>query len=264
MNEIKQRIEALDTSLYEVIPHQLLDSDCRALLGLHVAVASVLGSFTYLEIGSYLGGSLQVLIRDPDCTRIISIDPRFSFVRDKRIPEWEYENNTTQHMMSRLRRIPGADTTKLVTLDVRSEDIRMESLPGSPDFCFIDGEHTDEAVFHDAELCMTATEGEGVIAFHDYSIVQPGIRSFLRAHWDDIASALAFTGAVFAVEVGDRGILRSAVIDRAVASTWHSAAWRAASRWRSPHPLLAIWAAMPHLDALIFEGRRRLRLSRRG
>jgi Methyltransferase domain len=257
MNDIQRRIESLDISLYEVIPAQLGIWDRRALLGLHAAVATSLESFSYLEIGSYLGGSLQVLVRDPSCARIISIDPRLSYVPDPRVPEWEYEDNTTEHMMSRLRRIPDADTSKLVVLDTRSEDVSSDALPGCPSFCFIDGEHTDEAVLRDAELCMAAIDDEGLIAFHDSSIVRRGICEFLTAHWGHVSTALAFTGEVFAVEIGDRKMLRSAVIQRAVGSTWHTVAFRLASRWgRSPCPLFATWAAIPHVDALIFEGRR--------
>ena len=165
---LNRRIDSLDTSLFEEIPDQLIDWDRRALLGLHAAVASARGPFAYLEIGSYLGGSLQVLIRDPRCTRIISVDPRLAHVPDERVPEWPYEENTTEHMMQRLRRVPDADTSKLVALDIPSRDIRPNSLPARPDFCFIDGEHTDDAVLRDAEVCMSAVAGEGVIAFHDY------------------------------------------------------------------------------------------------
>lgn len=264
-DDLERRIDCLDKSLFEVIPAQLIDWDSRALLGLHAAVASALGSFTYLEIGSFLGGSLQVLIRDARCARIISVDPRLAFVPDTRIPEWQYEANTTEHMMQWLRRIPGADTTKLISLEVPSRDIRKETLPMRPNFCFIDGEHTDEAALHDAEACLSAVDGEGVIAFHDYPLVQDGIREFLSKHWHDISTALALTGAVFAVEVGALGVLRSAVIERAVGSKWHSVAWSFGNRWhRSPSLLFAVWDAMPRLDALIFEGRRRLRLGLRG
>lgn len=254
-----KRIESLDATLFELIPDQLESWDRRALLGLHSAAASTLGSFTYLEIGSYLGGSLQVLIRDPRCARIISIDPRLSSVPDERGPEWEYEENTTEHMVQRLCRVPHADTSKLATLDMRSQDVQPDMLPARPDLCFIDGEHTDDAVLRDAEVCMSAVAGEGVIAFHDYQLVQHGIREFLSKRWHDISTALAFPGAVFVVEVGDSRVLCSPVIERALGSTWHSVAWSLGNRWRrSPNLLFAVWTAMPRLDALIFEGRHRL------
>lgn len=264
-DDLHRRIDSLDTSLFEVLPAQLDSWDRRALLGLHAAVASAKRSFTYLEIGSYLGGSLQVLIRDPRCTRIISVDPRSALVPDKRVPQWAYEHNTTGHMLQRLRRVPGADMSKLVALEVYSRDVRPDRLPVRPNFCLIDGEHTDEAVLHDAGVCLAAVAGEGVIAFHDHQLVRRGIREFLSKHWQDITTALALTGAVFAVEVGDVGVLRSSIIERAVGSKWHSVAWSASNRWRrSPNVLLAVWTSMPHLDALIFEARRRIRLKAGG
>jgi hypothetical protein len=259
MFELSSRIEELDTSLFEALPDQLEDWDRRSLLGLHAAVAATWDGFAYLEIGSYLGGSLQVLIRDPRCQSIVSIDPRLGSVPDNRAPEWQYEDNSTEHMIRRLRAVPGAELTKLVTLERRSDEVTPGDLPDRPSFCFIDGEHTDEAVLRDAELCLSAMGGEGVVAFHDYSIVQAGIRAFLDRQWRDVSMALAFTGAVFAVEFGSRGALRLPVVERAIASTWHAAMWKTANRWRrSPHLLFAVWQLMPHADELIANCRRRL------
>jgi hypothetical protein len=263
MNEVIQRIEALDTSLFEMVPHQLGRWDQRALLGLEAAVASIWEPFDYLEIGSYLGGSLQVLIRDPRCRQIISVDPRLEFVPDKRTRAWSYEDNSTNHMMRLLGDVPDADMSKVVTLEMRSEDLQVAQLPGRPEFCFIDGEHTDEAVIRDGELCMAAIDGEGVIAFHDYPVVQPGIRHFLRTHWRDLSMAMALSGLVFVVEAGGRGALRSAAINRAIGSSWHRVAWTAANRARqSPGLFFATWRAMPQIDALAAECRRRFRIQR--
>jgi hypothetical protein len=259
MTELASRIDMLDTSLFDALPDELTEWDRRALLGLHAAVAAKWLSFTYLEIGSYLGGSLQIMIRDPRCEAIVSVDPRFEVVPDKRVPYWSYEGNSTANMMQRLSTVDDAAMHKLHTLEVGSESVRQAELPVRPDFCFIDGEHTDEAVLRDAELCMSAIDGDGVIAFHDYPLVEPGIRSFLRAHWRDISMALAFTGLVFAVEVGNRGALRSEVVQSAISSRWHSVAWRTANVWRaSPLPLFWVWQAMPRADALIALVRQRL------
>ena len=44
---------------------------------LMVGIRQAMGDrFAYLEIGSHLGGSLQVLIQDERCERIVSIDSR--------------------------------------------------------------------------------------------------------------------------------------------------------------------------------------------
>jgi hypothetical protein len=63
--------------------------------------------------------------------------------------------------------------------------------------------------------------------------------------------AVAFTGSVFAVELGDTSVLRSPAVERAIASKWHSLVWRATSQARSAGPLLAAWTAIPTIDEAI-------------
>jgi hypothetical protein len=76
MTALDTRIDALDTELYSFVPIQATAGDARALLALEAAVGASNGSFSYLEIGSFRGGSLQVLIRDPRCACLMSIDAR--------------------------------------------------------------------------------------------------------------------------------------------------------------------------------------------
>jgi hypothetical protein len=91
-NDLKQRdgfderLAALDLTLFETIGRPGWRGDARSLLAVHDATRRVHGSFSYLEIGSYLGASLQVHLADPSCTAIMSIDPRPEAVPDDR---WE-------------------------------------------------------------------------------------------------------------------------------------------------------------------------------
>jgi methyltransferase family protein len=227
---------------------------------LHAAIADAYQSFVYLEIGSYLGGSLQVLMRDPRCRTVLSIDPRLTHAPDKRSGTWTYEDNSTQHMTHLLGELPSVDLTKLVTFETSTEALTTKKLPDRPSYCFIDGEHTDDAVLRDARFCASALDGEGVIAFHDAAMLQQAICTFVRDYWQDISFALAFTGEVFAIEFGGLGLLRSAAVTRAVASRWHSAVWTAANRWRpSARPLLKTWSMMPSVDRTILDWKTRLR-----
>lgn len=260
MRQIQQRIANLDPTLFGAIDSMTSDWDRRALLALHEATASRLGSFNYLEIGSFLGGSLQVVMRDPRCRRVLSIDPRPATVPDKRTGDWSYGTHTTADMLALLRQLPGADLSKLTTFEVGTDILRPDHLPFRPDCCFIDGEHTDAAALRDARFCSAALGGTGIIAFHDWALVKPGICDFLRESWHDVSYALAFTGLVFALEFGDLGILRSAVVDRAVASRWHALTWRLVNgQHYSASPLLAAWSTMPSVDRAIFEVRMRCR-----
>jgi hypothetical protein len=249
---LEGRIDGLDCDLFSTVESQTTGWDRRSLLALHSAVAAKRPSFNYLEIGSYLGGSLQVLIRDRRCAHVMSIDTRTSEAPDKR-GVWAYEDNSASRMRELLATVPGVDLGKLSTFALGTDELPIDHLPARPDYCFIDGEHTDDAALRDARFCARALpDAGGVVAFHDHPLIAPAIRVFLREAWSDVSYAGAFAGLIFALEFGDTGILRSAVVDRAIASRWHSVAWRLASRSRaSTLPLFALWSAMPQLDTAI-------------
>ena len=203
MASLALQIEALDEELFSPIEGPT-SWDRRSLLALHAAVAARCATFSYLEIGSYLGGSLQTVMRDPRCTTVMSIDPRISVVPDQVRGTSTYKGNTTARMRNLLAELPDVDMDKLATFETPTDVMAVGSLPTTPDYCFIDGEHTDEAAIRDARFCREAMGGAGVIAFHDYSIVEGGIRAFLREAWTDVSLAVAFTGQVFALELGAR------------------------------------------------------------
>ncbi len=178
---ISDRIAALDTDLFKRIESQTSTDDKKALLAIHDAVAKHTTSFRYLEIGSHLGGSLQAVIADPRCTSVISIDPRPEWQPDDR-PElegWEYAGNSTERMLELLRAVPDSDLSKLETIEAGTDTIPPGRIP-RPDFCFIDGEHTNRAALRDARFCRTVMQGAGVIAFHDFHIIEKAVLAFLR------------------------------------------------------------------------------------
>jgi hypothetical protein len=263
MNALEERIEALDVDLFASVHIQATGGDARSLLALHDAVAASRSSFAYLEIGSYRGGSLQVLIRDPRCSCLMSIDPRSAETPDETRGEFTYDENTTARMLELLAQVPDADLGKLVTFEATTETMSPDALPQRPDCCFVDGEHSDRAVLSDARFCAEAMKGEGVIAFHDWGIVRSAIKAFVRERRRDISFALVLnrphdpkTGhGVFALELGDRGILRHPAIVRATGSRTHGY-WRAANRpRRSALPLFLAWDAMPAIDSTLARAR---------
>ncbi len=84
----------MNPELFNHIPSQTTLNDKRALLALHeVNRARTNGNFVYLEIGSHLGGSLQALVLDPACSKIISIDPRPHKFADERGLDLTYHSN---------------------------------------------------------------------------------------------------------------------------------------------------------------------------
>ena len=73
-----RRLEELDLSLFDEVSTQSSDGDRRSWLAVQRSVRRPNG-YTYLEIGSHLGGSIQQHLVDPWCARIISMDNARSF-----------------------------------------------------------------------------------------------------------------------------------------------------------------------------------------
>jgi len=199
---IADRVAALDTQLFAHVESQTYDGDRKSLLAIHNAVAARTPRFSYLEIGSHLGGTLQAVLADPRCARVVSIDSRPQWQPDDRpgFTQFEYPDNSTERMLKSLQHVPGADLSKLQTLDESTENLP----PGRftrPDFCFIDAEHTYDAALRDARFCRTVMQGAGIIAFHDFEIIGPAIRDFLRETRSPQRGYL-LSWCVFVVELG--------------------------------------------------------------
>jgi hypothetical protein len=179
LTEIRHRIESLDISLFKGIESQTSDGDRRSLLALQAASGQAYGDFAYLEIGSHLGGSLQVLAADPTCRSIVSVDPRPREQPDARGVTFTYPGNSTRRMLEALETIPGVDLQKIVTIETGTADIDPSTIPAIPSLCFVDGEHTDEAALGDACFCARLMRYQGCIAFHDAWVIFRALRTFV-------------------------------------------------------------------------------------
>src|SRR5439155_3409293 len=117
------RVDRLDVSLFDQISAGGTSlGDVRSLLALHAALASR-GNFDYLEVGSYMGRSMQALVADPRCRTIISIDRRSVATPDVRSYPAAYPDNTTAAMLDSLGDVPGANLDKLIAIDASTEDL---------------------------------------------------------------------------------------------------------------------------------------------
>jgi hypothetical protein len=234
---IATRVEALDTGLFRHVPTETTEDDQRSLLAIHDTIARRTGTFSYLEIGSHLGGTLQVLIADPRCVRMVSIDPRPASQPDDRGRGFDYPDNSTDRMLALLRGVPDADLDKLQTVEMSTEDIAPGGFP-RPDLCFIDGEHTYAAALRDARFCRAVLQGAGVVAFHDAHIVEPAIRDFLREASRPYRAYPLMTSH-FVVELGAG---RSLFDSRAVRSQLGAPqrAWISANRMAAADKLLTL------------------------
>ncbi|MBV9215695.1 MAG: class I SAM-dependent methyltransferase, partial [Acidobacteria bacterium] len=203
MTDIDKAIENLDLQLFAAIESQSTEEDKRSLLACQAAVRELRPVYVYLEIGSYLGGSVQPHLLDPKCKVIYSIDKRPPSQPDERGFVWKYENNSTARMLANLASV--GDISKVITIDGDAATVDTSLIRGPVDLCFIDGEHTDSAVKADFQFCLRVIGRGGLIVFHDAQITYNGIAAcleWLRSQGTEF-NAYSLPNALFVVEVGD-------------------------------------------------------------
>jgi hypothetical protein len=207
------RLACLDLTLFAAIPSESTPRDRRSLLACQAAVRRRRSPYAYLEIGSHLGGSLQPHILDPACEAAHSIDPRPAVQADARGGRFAYPANSTNRMKENLARI--GDVERLRCYEQPAARIDVASVLPRPHLCFIDGEHTDDAVLADFAFCRQAIAPPGLILFHDahivYNALSQIVESLERAGVPFEACALPDT--IFALELGGMGLLASDELD---------------------------------------------------
>lgn len=204
MTQFSERLANLDITLFEKIESQSTDDDRRSLLAVQLAIGNLIGPFSYLEIGSYLGGSIQPYLLDERCTRIISVDKRPEVQPDARGYDWVYQNNTTARMIELLKTVSD-DTSKLETFDGDTSEVKPAQVGEKVDLCFIDGEHTDVAVVRDFRFCLEVLKDNGAIMFHDAQITYNGIAECIDYLQKNNIKFRAYPlpSVAFLVEIGD-------------------------------------------------------------
>ncbi len=182
MDRSSQRIEGLDISLFEKIQTQATDDDKRCLLAIQGATRRTYPSYSYLEIGSHLGGSIQPYLLDDQCSRIYSIDPRPPSQPDDRKPGFRahYDGNSTERMLERLAEVDSEAMGKIECFDSDASEIDTALIVEKPRVAFVDGEHTNKAVRSDFRFCSEVLAPNGAIVFHDFWIVYRAIFQISR------------------------------------------------------------------------------------
>lgn len=202
--DVGRRIDELDLSLFASILSQSSDDDKRSMLQLQRLTRRLKPSYTYLEIGSHLGGSIQPHLVDPACSRIFSIDPRPERQPDERGDEGDYEGNSTERMLDNLRRVAAHGIQKITCFDSDASDVDRASVIPAPDLCFIDGEHTNFAVVSDFAFCRSVCSRDSIVGFHDDWVVYKGLRAICRSFKNDNVpfTARKLPGSVFVIVMG--------------------------------------------------------------
>jgi len=205
MSDFEKAIEDLDLDLFSKIDSQSTEHDKQSFLAIQLAVRKLRPGYTYLEIGSYLGGSIQPYLLDDLCARIYSIDKRPEKQPDARGFDYRYLNNSTERMLEMLRGVAPDKMDKIMTIDGDSRSIPLSKIEQKIDLCFIDGEHTDAAVLSDFKFCLDVLNQNGCIAFHDAQITYNGLASCIEhLEQNKVAfNAYCLPSIVFVIEIGD-------------------------------------------------------------
>jgi hypothetical protein len=178
--DFETMISNLDTALYRSIEAELNQEDRESLLATQKAVRERKHKYCYLEIGSHLGGSIQPHLLDPRCYKIYSIDKRPIIIPDDRGKPVEYPDNSTDRMIQLLTQVSGSGISKIECINSDARDIDPALIIERPDICFIDGEHTSQAVISDFNFCYSVIKDDGLICFHDSGIVWKGLDVIIR------------------------------------------------------------------------------------
>jgi hypothetical protein len=155
-------------------------------------------SYNYLEIGSYLGGSLVPFCRDPHCKHILSIDDRGRNQPDARGATYDYTSVTSGMMLENLAR-QGIPASRVEVFDGSVSEIAAADR--RYDLAMIDGEHTDWACFRDFIHARNLLADNAIVMFHDSELIFNSlkmIREYLLAtgtrfvFFKDRQSAISF------------------------------------------------------------------------
>jgi hypothetical protein len=205
MNDFEQLISALDLKLFDKIESQSTGNDKRALLACQLAARELSPTYNYLEIGSYLGGSIQPHLLDEKCARIFSIDKRPEKQPDERGANYTYLNNSTARMMEKLGEVAPEDLDKITAIDGDTRSLKPEQIGEKIQLCFIDGEHTDEAAFADFKFCLKTLDTNGAIVFHDAAVTYNGLDEAVKYLQQEGIRFRAYNlpDIVFVIEIGD-------------------------------------------------------------
>ncbi len=212
MSNFEQAISNLDLKIFEKIESQSSENDKQSLLACQLAVRELAPGYNYLEIGSYLGGSIQPHLQDAKCARVYSIDKRPLHQPDNRGVDYTYLNNSTTRMLELLAEV--APTNKIKTIDGDTRQISSAQVTEKMQMCLIDGEHTDEAVLSDFKFCLEVLAENGAIVFHDAPITYNGIANCIEHLKKNAVNFRAYNlpDIVFAIEIGDFPMSENAAI----------------------------------------------------
>lgn len=197
--------------MFEAVSTQLFPDDRRSILAVQEFVARHFGTYSYLEVGSFLGGSLQPHLADGRCVAVYSVDPRPPRQPDERGEQFEYPDNTTQRMLETLRPHYSDQLEKLTCFDLDVSTVPHDAITVAPRLVLIDGEHTDDAVLSDFHAALALADRPCVVMFDDAHIVYRGIRRCVQSLEErgDAHRTYVLPSKIAIIEVGGLDLYRA-------------------------------------------------------
>ncbi len=164
-------IEQRDIEIFK-IHSETTFGDRRSLLTIQNIVRDRVPRYTYLEVGSHLGGTLYPHLTDPRCGLAYSVDKRPLSQPDERGVRYHYDGNSTARMVDELRPLLSASAiAKLRTHDADLSELTATAIPVRADLAFIDAEHTNRAAFRDFLRILRYVNDNAVIVYHDAALL---------------------------------------------------------------------------------------------
>jgi hypothetical protein len=224
MTGFEESINNLDLQLFEKISSQSSENDKQSLLACQLAVRNLTDNYSYLEIGSYLGGSIQPHLLDQRCAKIYSIDKRPLVQPDERGVDYTYLNNSTARMLENLKRVAPGEVSKITAIDGDTLEIKRAEIKDKITLCYIDGEHTDEAVMADFKFCLGVSAENSAILFDDANIIYNGIADCIEyLKREDVKfRAYSLPDKVFVIEIGDFPVHLNGAIQERLLNNYQS------------------------------------------
>jgi Methyltransferase domain len=171
-----KKIAAGDISLFK-IETQSTGKDQRSFLAIQNFIRNNFQQYTYLEVGSHLGGSLFPYLLDSRCNSVISVDPRPPVLPDER-GDISYTGNSTQRMIDSIVAAGGSKLiAKLTTIESDVSSVSADQAGSNVRVSLIDAVHTNDAVFRDFLTVYHLANKDSLIAFHDSILIADACRN---------------------------------------------------------------------------------------
>ena len=127
-------------------------------------------------------------------------------------------------MIENLQAVAPEQVAKVVTIDGETRHLKPSEVTDKVTLCYIDGEHTDQAVLCDFKFCLNVLDENGAILFDDANIIYNGIADCLEYLKANSIKFRAFIlpDKVFAIAIGDFPLHQNSAVQETLLNNYQS------------------------------------------